>query len=158
MDPEELRKQIKKWALIAAFFVLALVFYVLQWATLLVAYVIAVGLVAVLAILIQSGRGGGLSASLAGLGGDALLSARSATPIAKATYVMLALFIFLTLLIARMEPAGEEPAGLVPAPEQPAPALPLEGGPVGEPAAPPETPAEAPAPAGDTAPAEPVTQ
>jgi preprotein translocase subunit SecG len=84
---------------ISAFFVLALVFGLLGWRGVLKAYLVLVGLLSVLAILIQSGRGGGLAASLGGMGGDSLLGARSATPIAKATYVMFGLFIFISLLL-----------------------------------------------------------
>jgi len=104
MDPEQLRKQIKKWVIIGAFFALGLLFYALEWRLMLKIYVLAVAVLAVLAILIQSGRGEGLAATFGGVGGDSLLGARSATPIAKATYVMLALFIFLSALIARLGP------------------------------------------------------
>jgi len=126
MDPEEIRAQLKKWSVIAAFFALAVVFYALEWRGALVAYVIVVGLLAVLAILIQSGRGGGLAASLGGVGGDSLLGARSATPIAKATYVMLGLFLVICILAARLGPAPQAEAGGLPLvpdqPEAPAPA------------------------------------
>jgi preprotein translocase subunit SecG len=128
MDPEELRAQLRKWGIIAGLFALAFVFYALKWRGALVVYVAVVGLLAVLAILIQSGRGGGLAASLGGLGGDSLLGARSATPIAKATYVMLGLFLVICMLTARLglAPRAEE-GGLRLAPvEQEAPALPAE--------------------------------
>jgi preprotein translocase subunit SecG len=141
MDPEELRAQLKKAATIGAFFALALVFYALGWRSALVVYVVIVGVLAVLAILLQSGRGGGLSASLGGLGGDSLLGTHSATPIAKATYVMLALFVFICMLTARMGYSSPEAPSLIPerAPQapQPRPELPLQ-----EPAAPGEAPAE----------------
>ena len=163
MEPEEVRKLIKRVAFVGVFFLLAVMFYMFGrggspvWRKVLVAYAIAVGIGAVLAILLQSGRGGGL-ASLGGLGGDSLLGARSATPIAKATYVMLALFLFLSMLISRLgqetvaadegvigappkppaeetvppppEDEGESDTTETPAPETPAP----------------ETPAETPAP------------
>jgi protein translocase SecG subunit len=170
MDPEEVRKWIKRIAFIAVFFVVALLFYIFGassgnavWRKLLVVYGICVGIVAVLAILLQSGRGGGL-ASLGGLGGDSLLGTRSATPIAKATYVMLALFLFIFMLTQRLSqrlPEGEPP--LIGAPERPpaeAPARPSEtpGAPETGRAGAPSTP-EAP-PAGtapDAAPAAPHT-
>ncbi|MCK4283240.1 MAG: preprotein translocase subunit SecG [Candidatus Brocadiae bacterium] len=128
MDPEEFRATLKKAAIIGAFFALAVLFSFLGWRTALVAYVATVGALATLAILIQSGRGGGLAASLGGMGGDSLLGARSATPIAKATYVMLGLFLFICMLVARLGPAAEEAPGLLApepaAPQAPAPAPP----------------------------------
>jgi preprotein translocase subunit SecG len=122
MDAEEIRKLVKKWAIIASFFVAAVVFYVLEWSMMLKLYVVIVTLLSVGAILLQSGRGGGLSASFGGAGGDSLLGARSATPIAKATYVMLALFIFISALIAQLyarETSPVDPAEG--APTEPAP-------------------------------------
>jgi preprotein translocase subunit SecG len=124
MDPEELRKLVKKVAIIAAFFVVAAVFYVLKWEIVLVVYAILVGIVSVLAILIQSGKGGGLATSLGGLGGDSLLGTHSATPIAKATYVMLGLLLFICLLVARLGAPGSEGAPSAP-PARPAPQAPL---------------------------------
>ncbi len=140
MDPEEFRALAKKGLVIGAFFGLALLFYAMGWRSALVAYVIALAIIAILAILIQSGRGGGLAASLGGLGGDSLLGVHSATPIAKATYVMLALFIFILLLTARLRPPADEGQDLLgpvspvapvtreELPEVPAPAPPLAEG------------------------------
>lgn len=121
MDPEEIRKKLKKVAIVASFFVAALVFYALEWRLMLKVYLMTVAVLSVLVILIQSGRGGGLAASLGGMGGDSLLGARSATPIAKATYVMLGLFIFICVLVARMGPVrapGAEPAAPPPVEQQ----------------------------------------
>jgi len=136
MDPEEVRAQLKKWLIIAAFFALALVFYALKWRGALVAYVMVVGLLAVLAILIQSGRGGGLAASLGGLGGDSLLGARSAT------------LLVICILAARLGPAPQAEAGGLPLlpgqPEAPAPVgtdRPAEARPGSPGASAPETPA-----------------
>jgi len=139
IDPDQVKKLAKRAAICAVFFLLAVVFFMLRWRSMLIVYVILVTAVMVLAILLQSGRGGGL-ASLGGLGGDSILGTRSATPIAKATYVMGALFLFICMLIsvlgqgtARERP----PAGL--------PRLP----PIERPAEQerPETPASAPVPA-----------
>ncbi len=130
MEPDKLKKLLKRIAIVGSFFLLGLLLYLLggsnyalaRW--LLLSYALLVTAVMVLAILLQSGRGGGL-ASLGGLGGDALLGTRSATPIAKATYVMGALFLFICMLMARLggeAPAareGELPAGERPAVEQP---------------------------------------
>jgi protein translocase SecG subunit len=153
MEPEELRKLLKKAAVIAAFFALALVFYALRWRGALVVYVLVVGILSVLAILIQSGRGGGLAASLGGLGGDSLLGTHSATPIAKATYVMLGLFVFVCMLAARLGAQPEVEAGFMREAE-PAPLLPMPGAgerqPKREPA---QTPEGGSAPAGETTPA-----
>jgi len=113
MAPEEIRKLAKKWAVIAAFFLLAVLLRFLNWGGLLKLYVFLVALLSIGLILLQSGRGGGLAASFGGAGGDSLLGARSATPIAKATYVLLALFIFVSSLIAEMGGASkaETPGG-----------------------------------------------
>jgi len=136
MDPEQVRSLLKKWAIIASFFVVALLFFVLRWRAMLMAYVLIVGITSVAAVLIQSGRGGGLAASLGGVGGDSLFGARSATPIAKATYVMLALFIVLCLLIAKLGFMEPPPGAALAAPPmgQPvqAPAAPVPGAPVSE--------------------------
>jgi protein translocase SecG subunit len=126
VEPEELRKRMKTGAIVAAFFALALLFYALGWRGALVAYVVLVGVLAVLAILLQSGRGGGLVSSLGGLGGDSLLGTHSATPIAKATYVMLALFIFICMLTAHLGAGEEGDVSLLPR-EEPPLQLPLSG-------------------------------
>jgi preprotein translocase subunit SecG len=121
-SPEDLRKLIKKWAIISLFFFAAALMYLTGSTTLLIVYVVVIAFVAVLAILLQSGRGGGLSASFGGVGGDSLLGARSATPIAKATYVMLALFVFNAVMIANLTAKGEPEASPVAPVEQSAPA------------------------------------
>lgn len=110
---EELRAKVKKGLIIGAFFGLALLFYALGLRSALTVYVMLVGALATLAILIQSGRGGGLAASLGGMGGESLLGVRSATPIAKATYTMLALFIFNCILLGRMDIVAQEEGGLL---------------------------------------------
>ena len=155
MDPEELRANAKKSAIIGSFFALALLFFVLHWRAALVAYVVIVGLLATLAILIQSGKGGGLAASLGGIGADSLLGTHSATPIAKATYVMLGLSIFILILTARLGPAdgdaeGFAPLGDVPM-ELPVPGIPdAADAPDVAPAAA-DAPADAPLPGGPVA-------
>jgi len=101
MEPEELRKYMKRLAMGGSFFLLALLFYFLGWRKVLTVYAVASAILLVGAILLQSGRGGGL-ASLGGLDTDALLGTRSATPIAKATYILGALFIFCCMLVARL--------------------------------------------------------
>jgi len=170
---------VKKFAVIGAFFGVALLFYFLQWRGALRAYVVLVGFCATLAILIQSGKGGGLSATFGGLGGEGLLGVRSATPIAKATYVMLGLFLVICMLAARLGPGtrakgpgllnlqAPAPAAKAPAvPPASQPAKPAEGAPSGgqasgapSPAAPaPAAPAPAaPAPAAPAAQTPPAT-
>ncbi len=113
MDPEEFRSKAKTTMTIAVFFAVALVFYLMQWRALLTVYLFTLAFVAVLAILIQSGQGGGLAASFGGMGGDSLLGVRSASPIAKATYVMLALFLFIAVLRARLGPTEQVGPGLL---------------------------------------------
>ena len=101
MEPEDAKKLVKRVAVAGSFFLLGLIFYWLRWPRALTVYAILCSILLVLAVLIQSGRGGGLAA-MGGLDTDALLGTRSATPIAKATYVMGALFIFLCMLVARL--------------------------------------------------------
>ncbi len=149
---EELLAKVKKAAILGSFFGLSVVFALLHWSAALKIYVVLVGLFATLAILIQSGKGGGLAASLGGLGGESLLGVHSASPIAKATYVMLALFLFNCVLIAIVGPPVVKGAGLSekaapPPAQQPAPLAPA-GGML------PSTPTPAEQPAG-TAPAAP---
>ena len=152
MDPEELRAHLKKGLIIAVFFAVALAFFLLRWKTALIAYVVAVGVLAVLAILLQSGRGGGLAASLGGMGADSLLGTHSATPIAKATYVMLALTLFVLILIARMGYEERRVEGILPLREPAVPAtstVPVTPAVPATPAAPAEVPASSePAPGG----------
>jgi protein translocase SecG subunit len=113
MDPEDVRKLVKRVLIIGSFFALAVLFYWLGrdgssfWRGVLVAYAVVVTVIMVLAILLQRGKGGGL-ASLGGMGGDNLLGARAATPIAKATAIMGALFLFICLLIARLPRADSD--------------------------------------------------
>ena len=162
MDPEEVRSLVKTWVIIGVFFALAALFYALGWYKALLIYALVLGAVGVLAILIQSGRGGGLAASLGGIGGDSLLGARSATPIAKATYVMLALLFFIAMLMARMGAPKAAATGLmsgIPAPAAPAEESPTPAAPATTPAAPvPTAPAAStPAPApGEAQPGEPA--
>jgi hypothetical protein len=68
MDPDKFQKLMKRVAIGGSFFVLALLFYLLGWRRLLIGYAMFVTVVMVLAILLQSGKGGGL-ASLGGMGG-----------------------------------------------------------------------------------------
>lgn len=105
MKPSELRKLLKRVALGASFFVLALLLYALGMGGALMVYALLTALVLVLMILIQSGRGGGLAA-LGGMDSEAVLGTHSATPIAKATYVVGALFIFTCMLTARLGLTG----------------------------------------------------
>jgi len=123
MDPEVLRKKIKKWTIILAFFAVAVLFYVAGLRALLHTYIVCVAVLSILAVLIQSGKGGGLAASFGGVGGDSLLGARAATPIAKATYVMLALFLFGCALLAKMQ----SPEDIAPTKPQDPGKTPVEG-------------------------------
>jgi len=149
MDADQAKKLVKKGLMMASFFVLALVLFLTGQRFMLVVYVCVVGVLMVCAILLQAGRGGGL-ASLGGLSGDNLLGARSATPIAKVTYVMAALFLFACVLTAKMEVPKQEVEGVIDGgaqqqPAEPGPALPEEL-PTGPDAGQPEPPANAPAP------------
>jgi len=122
MEPEEIRKLAKRIAVGASFFVLALFFSYMGrdgrpiWRGILLIYAMLVTVVMVLAILVQSGRGGGL-AGLGGAGGESILGARAATPIAKATYVLGALLLFICMLLARM--GHVQDAQFAPAPHAP---------------------------------------
>lgn len=153
MDPDQLKKLLKRIAITGSFFLLAILLYLLGGShfalarRLLIAYVLIVTAVMVLAILLQSGRGGGL-ASLGGLSGDSLLGARSATPIAKATYVMGALFLLICMLIARLSaqsPAAVGSPGLPEVPPIEAPASTSEPGAADEAGGQPDVPPGPPA-------------
>ena len=102
MQADEQKRLVKRIVIIAAFFVLAAVFYRFRLRGFLIAYVVIVPLLMVLAILLQSGKGGGLTNIVGGMGADSLFGTRSSTPIAKATYVMGALFLFICMLISRL--------------------------------------------------------
>ncbi len=168
MDPEQFRSRLKKGLIIAVFFALGLVFHRMGWRTGLVIYLFLVAAVSILTILIQSGRGGGLASSLGGLGGDSVLGVHSASPIAHATYVLLALFVFLSMLAARMEPPQAAGGGVLettresaPPAEEPAPpggAVPSEPGEVAPPQPAPPAEGAAPAPSPETATTEPSTE
>ncbi len=101
MDADQIQKLLKRVAIAGAFFLVAFLFYMLSWRSVLVGYGIVVTVVMILAILLQSGRGGGL-ASMGGMGDSNMLGARAATPIAKATYIMGGLFLFICMLVARL--------------------------------------------------------
>ena len=150
MDPDQVKKLLKRGAIVGGFFLLAVLFYGLGWTGVLWAYALLVSAMMVLAILLQSGRGGGL-ASLGGLGGDSLFGTRSSTPIAKATYVLGALLLFLCMLISRAGQKGVGmPAGVIGLPARPAPVQPLEP-PAVDTGAQPQPPEQPQQPEGDAA-------
>lgn len=100
-DPDYLRKFLKKLAYLAVLWGLAFLFYFLGWRSVLVGYLVFGCLLMVCAILLQSGKGGGL-AGLGGMGGEQILGTRAATPVAKATMALGVLFVLGSLLLARM--------------------------------------------------------
>ena len=108
MRPSEVRKLLKRVAIAGSFFALAGLLYLLGMGGALLVYALVAALVLVLMVLIQSGRGGGLAA-LGGMDSEAVLGTHSATPIAKATYVVGALFIFICMLSARLGLTGRAP-------------------------------------------------
>ncbi len=69
----------------------------------------------VIAVLLQSGRGGGLAGALGGIGGaDSALGVRAASQIEKATGVMAAVFLILALVLGltagtQRVPTGDSP-------------------------------------------------
>ena len=101
LRPSEVRKYLKRAAIAGSFFVLAFLLYVLGMSGALTFYALVSAVVLVLMILIQSGRGSGLAA-LGGMDSESVLGTHSATPIAKATYIVGALFIFICMLTARL--------------------------------------------------------
>ncbi|MFW6158605.1 MAG: preprotein translocase subunit SecG [Planctomycetota bacterium] len=61
----------------------------------------------IIAVLLQSGRGGGLAGALGGIGGaESALGVRAASQIEKATGVMAAIFLLLALTIAWLPVSG----------------------------------------------------
>ncbi len=127
MKPSEVRRYLKRTAIAGSFFLLALLLYWLNLSGALTFYALATAFVLVLMILIQSGRGGGLAA-MGGMDSEAVLGTHSATPIAKATYVVGALFVFTCMLAARLGLTGRAPQqgqidpGALPQQKQKAPA------------------------------------
>jgi len=103
MEWENLRKVLKKWTYLAVLWGLAFVFYFLRLRTMLLAYMLIMCVVMVLAILLQSGRGGGLAA-IGGMGGENILGTRASTPVAKATFAIGILFMIGALLATKMPP------------------------------------------------------
>jgi protein translocase SecG subunit len=101
MDADQIQKLLKRVAIAGAFFLVAFLLYILNWRSVLIGYGLLVTIVMILSILLQSGRGGGL-ASMGGMGDSKMLGARAATPIAKATYIMGGLFLFICMLVARL--------------------------------------------------------
>ena len=166
MNPDEVKKLIKRMLIVGIFFAVAVLFFKLgsisellgmgrmSGRPFLVAYVIIVAILMVCAILLQAGRGGGL-ASLGGLSGDSLLGTRSSTPIAKATYVMAALVLFLCMLIAILGPPERGLRGTLPGGGEPGPEEALEApGKIDDAGGTPETPAEPGADGADSDPDE----
>ena len=127
MKPSEVRRYLKRIGIAGSFFLLALLLYWLNLSGALTFYALAAAFVLVLMILIQSGRGGGLAA-MGGMDSEAVLGTHSATPIAKATFVVGALFIFTCMLAARLGLTNKAPQqgqidpGALPKQQQKAPA------------------------------------
>jgi protein translocase SecG subunit len=117
MEPENIRKFLKKAMYVALIWGLAFLFYFLGWRGVLLTYLVLATLLMIGAILLQSGKGGGLAA-LGGMGGETLLGTRAATPVAKATMVLGVLFILGSMLLARM-PVEKARRGSVIEPEGP---------------------------------------
>ncbi|MEF8788350.1 MAG: preprotein translocase subunit SecG [Planctomycetota bacterium] len=118
MKPSEVRGYLKRGAIAGSFFLLALLLYLFNLGGALTFYALVTAFVLVLMILIQSGRGGGLAA-LGGMDSEAVLGTHSATPIAKATYVVGALFVFTCMLAARLGLVGRTSQPDDIAPDQP---------------------------------------
>ena len=83
----------------------------------------------VLAVLIQSGRGGGLAGALGGLGGESALGTHTTSTIAKITWVLGGVFMAACVLLAWMGssaraktdfPAGGGPPAAPTQPMEPA--------------------------------------
>ena len=80
--------------------------------TVLLVIFIVDALLLVIAVLIQSGRGGGLAGALGGIGGaDSALGVRAASQIEKATGVMAAIFLIIALTLGLIGIREEPDAG-----------------------------------------------
>lgn len=101
MEPENLRRFMKKVLYLAILWGLAFLFYFLGWRVVLKTYVVFFSVVMILAILLQSGKGGGLAA-IGGMGGENILGTRASTPVAKATFALGLLFIVGCMLLSKM--------------------------------------------------------
>ena len=90
----------------------------------LTALLVLDSIVLLIVILIQRGKGGGLSSAFGGMGGETAFGTRAATTAKKATVVLSVLFIVLTAGLGY----ARRPAPLLQGPASPsAPVLPLPG-------------------------------
>jgi len=88
--------------------------------TALVAVFVIDAAVLVLAVLLQSGRGGGLAGALGGLGGgESALGTRATSTIAKITWVLGGVFLFTCVFIAWLTSSAQH-RGAPPVPSPPA--------------------------------------
>ncbi len=141
MEPKAARQM--KWAVaIGGAIAVLFLMYNMQWKGALSAIQITVCVLVVTAILLQSGKGGGLSA-LGGMSDQSFLGARSSAALRYATYYLLGMFMLATLLLVRMGSAV-----VVQRPQPTFPTLPVTPSPTGKAPAAPAAPVQ---PAGNAA-------
>jgi protein translocase SecG subunit len=91
-----------KWiTAIVIIFGLLTMFYILQWSSVLKPLLILFSVVLIGAVLLQSGKGGGLAA-IGGLEDQSALGTRTSTVLSKITYLVGASFIFTTILLTKL--------------------------------------------------------
>ncbi len=100
MEPKTART-VKWTGIIAGSFVLLLVLYSAQWTGLLKVIQILACVTLVAAILLQSGKGGGLAA-LGGMGDQSPFGARSNVALRNLSYFLAGVFLLTILLLVRL--------------------------------------------------------
>lgn len=86
--------------------------------------ILLAGLVLIVAILIQRGRGGGLIGALGGGGGQSAFGSKAGDTFTKVTIVIAAVWISLNMLLAAVQPAPQRNLEMPPPAQAPAPEVP----------------------------------
>ncbi len=91
-----------KWIMaIVVVFGLLTMFYIFQWKLVLKPLLVISCVVLIGAVLLQSGKGGGLAA-IGGLADQSAFGTKTSTVLSKATYLIGAAFIFNTILLTKL--------------------------------------------------------
>jgi preprotein translocase subunit SecG len=86
------------------------------------------GLFLILLILIQRGKGGGLSGALGGMGGSSAFGSRAGDTFTRITIVTAAVWILLIMIMIKLV---QPPAGIGPLPDNIEQPVPVDNSPVG---------------------------
>jgi len=117
MEPKVAR-QVKWWSVVVGTFALLLLLYSWQMQGMLTAILVLASVLTVLAILMQSSKGGGLAA-LGGMGEQTPFGSRAGGPLRYVTYFLAGVFLVCVVLLGRL---GRELRSAGPSPAVPPPA------------------------------------